>query len=67
MVAVVKIANLQRPRKKITVNYLTWFTENVSWVASYAVLLFRKHVRTREVKCRRHVEAGFEVCRLRGV
>ena len=29
MVAVVEIANLQRPRKKITVQYLAWFMENI--------------------------------------
>ena len=29
MVAVVEIANLQRPRKKITVEYLTWFIKNI--------------------------------------
>ena len=29
MVAVVEIANLQRPRKKITVEYLAWFMENI--------------------------------------
>ena len=28
MVAVVEIANLQRPCKKITVEYLAWFMEN---------------------------------------
>ena len=29
VVAVVEIANLQRPRKKITVEYLAWFMENI--------------------------------------
>ena len=29
MFAVVKIANLQRPCKKITVEYLAWFMENI--------------------------------------
>ena len=29
MVAVVEIANMQRPRKKITVEYLAWFMENI--------------------------------------
>ena len=29
MVAVVEIANLQRPRKKITVKYLAWFMKNI--------------------------------------
>ena len=29
MVAVVEIANLQSPRKKITVEYLVWFMENI--------------------------------------
>ena len=29
MVAVVEIANLQRTRKKITVEYLAWFMENI--------------------------------------
>ena len=29
MVAVVEIANLQRPREKITVEYLAWFIENI--------------------------------------
>ena len=43
VVAVVEIANLQRPRKKITVEYLacSWRT---FWAAGYAVLLFGKHV-----------------------
>ena len=50
MVAVVEIANLQRPCKK-----------RIFWSASYAVLLFGKHVRTQEVKYRTHVEAGYEV------
>ena len=27
--AVVEIANLQRPRKKITVEYFAWFMENI--------------------------------------
>ena len=46
--AVVEIANLQSPRKKITVEY-------------FACCPLGKHVRTREVKYRTHVEAGFEV------
>ena len=29
MVAVVEIGNLQRPHKKITVEYLAWFMENI--------------------------------------
>ena len=29
VIAVVEIANLQRPRKKITVEYLAWFMENI--------------------------------------
>ena len=29
VVAVVEIANLQRPRRKITVEYLAWFIESV--------------------------------------
>ena len=29
MVAVVEIANLQRPCKKVTVEYLAWFMENI--------------------------------------
>ena len=29
VVAVVKTANLQRPRKNITVEYLAWFMENI--------------------------------------
>ena len=29
MVAVVEIANLQRPRKNVTVEYLAWFMENI--------------------------------------
>ena len=29
VVAVVEIANSQRPRKKITVEYLAWFMENI--------------------------------------
>ena len=29
VVAVVEIANLQRPHKKITVEYLAWFMENI--------------------------------------
>ena len=64
-VAVVEIANLQsRPRKKAG---LLPGSRRTSWAAGYVVLLFIKHVRTREVKCRRHVEAGFEVRELRGV
>ena len=49
MVAVVEIANLQRPRKKVSVEYLVWFMERTFWAAGYAVLLFGNHVRTREV------------------
>ena len=29
MVVVIEIANLQRPRKKIIVEYLAWFMENI--------------------------------------
>ena len=29
VVAVVEIANLQRPRKKISVEYLAWFMANI--------------------------------------
>ena len=60
VVAVVEIANFQRPRKKITVEYLAWFMENIqgSRLRSITVL---ENVRTREVKYRTHVEAGFEV------
>ena len=46
VVAVIEIVNLQRPRKKITVEYLAWFMENIlsSPLCGIMVLLFRKHV-----------------------
>ena len=54
MVAVVEIANLQRPRKKITVEYC--------W--GNMALLFGKHVRPRKEKYRTHVYADYAVCNL---
>ena len=60
MVAVFEIANLQRPCKKIT-RIPCPGSRRPSWVAGYVVLLFGKHVRTREIRYRTHVKAGFEV------
>ena len=60
VVAVVEIANLQRPRKKITVEYLAWFMENILGSRLRGITVW-KHVRAREVKYRTHIEAGFEV------
>ena len=60
MVAVVEIANLQRPRKKITVEYLAWFIKNILGSRLHGITVW-KHVRTRKVKYHTHVEAGFEV------
>ena len=39
MVAVLEIANLQRPCKNITVEYLAWFMENIlgSWLRGITV------------------------------
>ena len=39
MIAVIEIANLQRPRKKITVEYLARFMENIlgSWLRGITV------------------------------
>ena len=50
MVAVVEIANLQRPRKKITVEYLAWFMENILGSRLRSITVYHTHV-----------EAGFEV------
>ena len=42
---VVEIANLQRTRKKITVEYLAWFMENIlgSWLCGITVWKTRTH------------------------
>ena len=50
VVAVAEIANLQRPRKKVTVEYLAWFMENILGSQLRDITLFGKHVPTREVK-----------------
>ena len=60
MVAVVEIANLQRPRKKITVEYLAWFMENILGSRLRGITVW-KTCTYAEVKYRTHVEAGFEV------
>ena len=50
MVTVVENANLQRSCKKISVEYLAWFMENIL-ESQYHNCMFRKHVCTQEVKC----------------
>ena len=59
MFAVVEIANLQRPRKKITVEYLAWFMENILGSPLRGYYCFENLYVRR--KYRTHVEAGFEV------
>ena len=60
MVAVIENANLQRPQKKITVEYLAWFIKNILGNRyNYDCL----ENMCREVKCQRYAEVGFEVCR----
>ena len=66
MVAVVEIANLQRPRKKITRIPCLVHGEH-SGQPETRLLLFRKHARTREVKYLTHgfeVYADYAVCNL---
>ena len=66
VVAVVEIENLQRPRKKITVEYLAWFMENILGSQLRSITVWKTYVRTWEVKYRTHVEAGFEVYAVTG-
>ena len=58
LVAVVEIANLQRPRKKMTVEYLAWFMENILNSRLRGITVWKTC--TYAGKYRTHVEAGFE-------
>ena len=45
VVAVVENANLQIPRKKITVEYLAWFMENILGSRLRSITVWKTYVR----------------------
>ena len=69
VVMVVEIVNLQRPRKKITVEYLAWFMENIlgHWLCGITVWKTCTYTERKVSYTCRSWLRGTCICGLRGV